>query len=67
MRAGVSVKKSINILLLATGVAVSETHAENFHYSGFLNQALIHTSDNNFFGQSDDDVSADYREAGLLL
>lgn len=32
---------------------------------GFLSQGLTHTSDNNFFGRSDDSVSFDFREIGL--
>jgi len=32
---------------------------------GFLSQGLIHTSNNNFFGHSDDSVSFDFREIGL--
>ncbi|MGZ8143202.1 MAG: hypothetical protein ACXW0L_02855 [Methylosarcina sp.] len=32
---------------------------------GFLSQGIIHTSDNNFFGKSDDSVSHDFRELGI--
>lgn len=32
---------------------------------GFLSQALIHTSDNNFFGTTDDNISDDFRELGI--
>ncbi|WP_020161054.1 hypothetical protein [Methylobacter marinus] len=32
---------------------------------GFLSQAIIHTSDNNFFGNSDDSISTDFRELGI--
>jgi hypothetical protein len=32
---------------------------------GFLSQALIHTSDNNFFGTTDDNISEDFRELGI--
>ena len=32
---------------------------------GFLSQGMTHTSDNNFFGKSDDTVSFDYRELGI--
>ena len=32
---------------------------------GFLSQGFIHTSDNNFFGATDDSVSTDYREIGI--
>jgi hypothetical protein len=32
---------------------------------GFLSQGFVHTSDNNFFGKSDDSVSTDYRDLGI--
>jgi len=32
---------------------------------GFLSQGFIHTSDNNFFGHSDDSLSTNFRELGL--
>jgi len=32
---------------------------------GFLSQAAIHTSDNNFFGETDDNVDFGFREIGL--
>ena len=38
---------------------------ESVQIHGFLSQGLTHTSDNNFFGESDDDVSFDYRELGI--
>ncbi len=34
---------------------------------GFLSQAALHTTDNNFFGQSDDDISWEYRELGAVF
>ncbi|MGR9073321.1 MAG: hypothetical protein ACU833_09685 [Gammaproteobacteria bacterium] len=32
---------------------------------GFLSQAVIHTSDNNFLGKTDDRLAADFRELGV--
>lgn len=32
---------------------------------GFLSQGFLHTSDNNFFGKSDDSISHDFRELGV--
>lgn len=32
---------------------------------GFLSQGFVHTSDNNFFGHSDDSLSTDFRELGI--
>ena len=33
---------------------------------GFLSQGFLHTSDNNLFGHSDDNISVDFRELGLM-
>ncbi len=38
---------------------------QSFQIHGFLSQGFVHTSDNNFFGKSDDSVSTDYRELGI--
>lgn len=38
---------------------------ESVQIHGFLSQGFLHTSDNNFFGNSDDSVSTDFRELGL--
>ena len=38
---------------------------EEIEFHGFLTQSLFHTSDNNFFGQSDDAVSPGLTEIGL--
>ncbi|MDS4015133.1 MAG: hypothetical protein RKP46_12415 [Candidatus Accumulibacter sp.] len=32
---------------------------------GFISQGLVHTTDNNFLGQSDDQISRDFREIGI--
>ncbi len=32
---------------------------------GFLSQGFLHSSDNDFFGHSDDNISVDFRELGL--
>lgn len=37
----------------------------NFQIHGFLTQAGIHTSRNNFFGSSEDNLSLDFRELGI--
>ncbi|WP_136550389.1 hypothetical protein [Hydrocarboniclastica marina] len=46
-------------------------HADDFspswRWNAFASQGAIHTSDNNFFGRSDDSVSTEFRELGLLL
>ena len=38
---------------------------QSLQIHGFLSQGFIHTSDNNFFGKSNDSVSTDYRELGI--
>jgi hypothetical protein len=38
---------------------------ESVQVHGFLSQGIIHTSDNNFFGKSDDSISHDFRELGI--
>ena len=38
---------------------------ESVQIHGFLSQGFINTSDNNFFGHSDDSISTDFRELGL--
>ncbi len=39
--------------------------AQTVQFHGFLSQGFVHTSDNNFFGDSANRVSTDYREAGI--
>lgn len=38
---------------------------ESVQIHGFLSQGFLHTSDNNFFGKTDDSISTDFRELGL--
>ncbi|CCE23700.1 porin family protein [Methylotuvimicrobium alcaliphilum] len=38
---------------------------QNLQIHGFLSQGFIHTSDNNFFGKTDDSISSDFRELGI--
>lgn len=45
----------------------SNVLAQPWKYHGFVNQTLINTSDNFMFGRTDDNVSLDYRELGLIL
>lgn len=37
----------------------------SLQFHGFLSQGFLHTSDNNLFGHSDDNISVDFRELGL--
>lgn len=43
----------------------SEWLPQSLQIHGFLSQGFIHTSDNNFFGKSDDSISTDFRELGI--
>jgi len=40
---------------------------QNTNVQGFFSQTAIHTSDNDFLGRTDDRISLDFWEAGLLL
>jgi len=61
---------SINLLLLCVlmGFASGNWAAEQpWRFSGFVTQGLSNTSDNRYFGNSDDRLSFDFFEAGLLI
>lgn len=58
--------------LLYVCASLSARAAESFwekdwYWHAFVSQGLVYTSDNNFAGSSDDSVSADFRELGLIL
>ncbi len=55
------------LISCASHVYAETANPADLHISGFLNQAFISTTDNNFFGKSDDAVSTDYREAGVFF
>lgn len=57
----------ILLLMLKPAFAGALTLSGNTQLSGFISQAGIHTDDNNYFGDTDDDISWDYREIGALL
>lgn len=50
---------------LATEPDADRWLPESVQIHGFLSQGFLHTSDNNFFGKSDDSISHDFRELGL--
>ncbi len=67
-----SLLKKIELLLIATLLMLSTTlKADDFfsdlRWNGYISQSLIHTTDNNFFGESDDDISLDFTEIEFLL
>ena len=51
------------ILCLYTGLANSSD--DTFQYNGVFTQGAVYTSDNNFYGQSDDSISFDFTELSL--
>lgn len=60
----------ITVLLAAMLGAASKTHALDWadgkgQVHGFFSQGMVATSDNNFYGDSADGVSWDFREIGL--
>jgi hypothetical protein len=58
------------VWLITTGLAwpvfadTADTPTPRFHWNGFVSQAFVHTSDNRFFGDSDNG-SFDFTEMGL--
>ena len=65
--------KTLLYSVAVSSCCLSLTHAddgkewlpESVQIHGFLSQGLIHTSDNNFFGKSDDSISTNFREMGI--
>jgi len=64
-------KKNYYLLLAPLWFISSQIHAidvtSDFHISPFINQSAVHTSNNNFLGQSDDSTSFDSSEIGVVL
>ena len=52
-------------LLAAPGALALDLLDGNIQVHGFASLTLVNTSDNNFFGRSDDRISKDYSEVGL--
>ncbi len=60
----------VNFLLNPNELKADDKHNEftlpnSLQIHGFLSQGFLHTSDNNWFGHSDDNISVDFRELGL--
>jgi hypothetical protein len=51
----------------APSACAFQTGTDWLQASGFLSQTALYTTDNNFFGSTDDRVSYDYREVGAVL
>ncbi|MEQ1528025.1 MAG: hypothetical protein ABL925_01820 [Methylococcales bacterium] len=62
-----NITKFIALLLIFHGSAARADLSlpDDLQIHGFLTQAFFHSSDNNFYGQSDDDVSPGLTEIGL--
>ena len=54
-----------SLFLLSLPVSALEGLNHNFQFHGFLSQGYVLTSDNNYYGGSDDDGSFDFREIGV--
>lgn len=54
------------MLPVAPQVAAFQTGVDWLQASGFVSQAVLSTTDNNYLGKTDDDLSFDFREAGLV-
>src|SRR5690606_17606476 len=39
----------------------------DWYWHAFISQGLVHTSDNNFAGESDDSLSTEFRDMGLII
>ncbi|PCI40709.1 MAG: hypothetical protein COB51_14555 [Moraxellaceae bacterium] len=60
------------IFSLTGFVNANETKAQSFtpkkyFLNGFISQAIIHSTDNNFLGESDDRLSSDFSEVGIIF
>lgn len=61
------------LIFSLTGFAsANEPKAQSFtpkkyFLNGFISQAIIHSSDNNFLGESDDKLSPDFSEMGIVF
>ncbi len=62
-------KPFIKGFLLVIGAAPlqAEQLYGSWHWHAFASQGIIHTSDNNFYGKSDDGLSTEFRELGAIL
>ncbi|THB69750.1 MAG: hypothetical protein D6B27_00085 [Gammaproteobacteria bacterium] len=59
---------SVVTLLITSNISYSESDVfTNLRWDGYISQALIYTSDNNFFGNSDDSISTEFTELEFLF
>ena len=61
VRLGLAVSFAMTLSYPAAGVTLSE----GLQLHGFASQAVVYTTDNNFFGETDDAGSLDFSELGL--
>ncbi len=57
---------SLLLLVIGSELQANELYG-SWYWHAFASQTVIHTTDNNFAGKSDDNLSADSRELGLLI
>src|SRR5690606_30179114 len=58
----------LGALLIAAAVpSRADRLIDSVYWHAFASQGAIYTSDNNFYGESDDGLSTEFRELGLIL
>ena len=58
---------SLLVALCFASCAQAYDISDNWHINGFIAQSAIHTDGNNFFGETENAISTDFFEAGLVL
>jgi len=56
---------SLPLAVLVSNTALAGL--SDWHLNGFLSQSLVSSSDNAFFGDTDDRLSLDFRELGIIM
>ncbi len=59
--------RAILFFVLINASIAHATFVDKWHLNGFVSQSIINTTDNAFFGDTDDRASFDYREGALIL
>jgi len=57
----------VYLVLAAPPAFALQTGKDWLQVSGFISQAVLTTTDNNYLGRTDDDVSFDFREIGAVV
>lgn len=67
---GIRIRALLHAGATMTGLSLGQgavASADDWQVSGFLSQAGVYTSDNAFFGDTDDRVSGSYGETGVII